>query len=161
MKQALGQPLSPDRILALAGVKLQDDEHIVALSAVHGAIFWKSVAVIIIGMLLLPSFATSLGIFLMFVGAVMLGLAWLTRRFLIVVATDKRIIVRSGILYADMIELRYTQVESVELGINIIGQIFGYGSLIITGTGQRRIIVPYISNSLEFRGKVNDILVNK
>src|SRR5688572_15818728 len=111
MKQALGH-MSTNEILALAGVVLQEDEHIIAQSIVHDAIFWKSVAVIIFGMLLLPTFAAKLGIFLMFVGAVMMGLAWLTRRFLIVVATEKRVIVRSGILYADMIELRYTQIES-------------------------------------------------
>lgn len=160
MKQALGH-MSTNEILARAGVALQEDEHIIAQSVIHGAIFWKSVAVIIFGMLLLPSFAATLGIFLMFVGAVMLGLAWLTRRFLIVVATEKRVIVRSGILYADMIELRYTQIESVELGATPIGQIFGYASLILTGTGQRRIIVPFIANALEFRTKVNEILINK
>lgn len=160
MKQALGQ-VSHKKSLALAGVTLQEGERIVAKSVVHGAIFWKAVAVIIIGMLLLPTFAMTLGIFLMFVGCIMLGLSCLTRRYLLVLATDKRIIVRSGVVYADMIELRYTQVESVELGITPIGQIFGYGSLIVTGTGQRRIIVPYVANALEFRQRVNDILISK
>lgn len=160
MKQALART-SDKKSLALAGINLQDDERIIAKSSVHGAIFWKAVAVIIIGMLLLPSFLMTLGLFLMFVGAVMLGLASLTRRYLLVLATDKRIIVRSGVVYADMIELRYTQIESVELGITPIGQMFGYGSLIVTGTGQRRIIVPFVSNALEFRARVNDILVNK
>ena len=160
MKRALGQP-SAKKVLALAGVVLQEDEHILSQSVIHDAIFWKSVAVIILGMLLLPTFATTLGIFLMFVGGVMLGLAWLTRRFLVVVATDKRVVVRSGIFYADMIELRYTQIESVELGATPIGQVFGYANLIITGTGQRRIIVPFIANALEFRIKVNEILINK
>lgn len=154
-------PLSTQQTLAMAGITLQDGERLVARSIVHGAIFWKAVFTIVLGMLLLPTFATTLGIFLMFVGLVMMGLAWVTRRVLIVVATDKRIIVRSGILYADMIELRYNQVESLELGITPLGQIFSYGSLILTGTGQRRIIVPFIANALEFRARVNDILVNK
>lgn len=160
MKQAIGQA-SSKKALSLAGVVLQDDEHMVAQSVVHGAIYWKAVAVIVLGMLLLPTFATTLGIFLMFVGGVMLGLAHLTRRYLLVLATDKRIIVRSGIFYADMIELRLAQIESVELGITPLGQIFGFGSLIVTGTGQRRVIVPYVANALEFRGRVNDILINK
>ena len=53
------------------------------------------------------------------------------------------------------------QIESIELGINPIGQIFGYGSVIVTGTGQRRVIVPFIDNAIAFRKTVNDILVNK
>jgi len=112
-------------------------------------------------MLLLPTLAMKLGVFLMFVGAVMLGLAHLTRSFLVLAATDKRIFVRSGILYADMIEMRYTQIESIELGITPIGQIFGYGNVIVTGTGQRRVIVPFITDAVTFRRKVNEILVNR
>lgn len=159
MKQALGQK-TDNRTLALAGVTLQEDEHIIAQSVIHDAIFWKSVAMILFGMVFLI-FAFNLGIFFMFVGAVMMGLAWLTRRYLLVIATDKRIVIRSGIFYADMIELRYTQIESVELGATPIGQMFGFASLIITGTGQRRVIVPYIANALEFRTRVNEILINK
>lgn len=161
MKQALSQPNSTAEAMKLAGINLTEDETMMVTCVIHGAIFWKSVAVILFGMLLLTTFAFTLGVFLMFVGAFMMGLAWLTRRFLILAATNKRVFIRSGILYADMIEMRYSQIESIELGINPIGQIFGYGSVIITGTGQRRVIVPYITNALEFRSKVNDILVNK
>ena len=140
---------------------MTEDESLLALAIIHGAIYWKGVAVIIVGMLLLLTFAFSLGVFLIFVGAVMLGIAHLTRRYLLLAASDKRIFIRSGILYADMIEMRYAQIESIELGINPIGQIFGYGSVIITGTGQRRVIVPFISNAIAFRKAVNDILVDK
>lgn len=161
MKQALSQPVSQADAMKLAGITLTEDERMIATCVIHEAIFWKGVAVIIFGMLLLPGFAFSLGVFLMFVGAIMLGMAWLTRRFLILAATNKRLFIRSGILYADMIEMRYSQIESIELGITPIGQIFGYGNVIVTGTGQRRVIVPFITNAIDFRAKVNDILVNK
>ncbi len=147
--------------MRLAGITLTEDENFIVTGRIHEAIFWKSVAVIVLGMLMLPTFAFSLGVFLMFVGAVMLDLAWLTRRFLILAATNKRVFIRSGFLYADMIELRYSQMETIELGITPIGQIFGYGSVIITGTGQRRVIVPFVADALTFRAKVNDVLVNK
>lgn len=161
MKQALSKSASEKESMRLAGITLTDDENFIVTGRIHEAIFWKSVAVIVLGMLMLPTFAFSLGVFLMFVGALMLGLAWLTRRFLILAATNKRVFIRSGFLYADMIELRYSQMETIELGITPIGQIFGYGSVIITGTGQRRVIVPFVADALTFRAKVNDILVNK
>lgn len=161
MKKAISQPLPTAKSLELAGVKLQNDETLLSMSVIHPAIYWKGVVLLIFAILIMPTFAFNLGCFLIFVAAVILSLAWLTRRYLILAATDKRIIVRSGVLYADMIELRYTQVESVELGITPIGQICGYGSVIVTGTGTRRIIVPFITNALTFRNKVNDILVNK
>ena len=161
MKQAIAGPSDQERLANLAGISMTEDENFLTLSRIHGAIYWKGVAVIIFGMLLLPTFATTLGFFLMFVGLVMLVIAHLTRQYLILAASDKRIFIRSGILYADMIEMRYAQIEGIELGINPIGQMFGYGSVIITGTGQRRVIVPFIDDAIGFRKAVNDILVNK
>ncbi len=157
----MAQTQDHTELLKLAGITLQDDEKLIAAAHIHPAIYWKGVAVAILGILLLLTLAQNLGFFLMFVGAIMLGLAHLTRHFLILAATDKRVFIRSGFVYADMIELRYKQIESIELGITPIGQVFNYGSVIVTGTGQRRVIVPFVAGALEFRGRVNDILVNQ
>lgn len=148
-------------MLERAGVTLTGDETVVVVANVHDAIYWKGVVVIVLGMLLLIGVFQNLGFLLMFVGAIMLVLAHLSRRFLVLAATNKRIFVRSGYVYTDMVELRYSQVESVELGITPIGQIFGYGSVILSGTGQRRVIVPFIKDAIGFRRQINDILVNK
>jgi membrane protein YdbS with pleckstrin-like domain len=161
MKKALSGPNDAATILHRAGIVLTQDEALVATPPIHGAIFWKGAAVVIAGLLLLLTLFQNLGFFLIFVGLLMLGLAYMTRRYLILAATNKRVFVRSGILYADMIELRYSQIESVEVGITPIGQAFGYGNVIVTGTGQRRIIVPFITDALRFRSMVNDILVKK
>ena len=162
MRNALSGPVTNQAdILRLAGITLGDDEALISFAHIHAAIYWKSVAVLMFAIFVMLAFAIELGLFFALVGGIMLVMAHLTRRYLILAATDKRIFVRSGWFYADMIELRYTQVESVELGIMPIGQIFGYGSVIVTGTGNRRIIVPYVTDAVQFRSKVNEILVNK
>ena len=163
MRKALSGPVTDQaELLRLAGITLGDDEALIAFAHIHAAIYWKSVAVMIFAIILAIGIpALGLGLFFLFVGLIMFVMAHLTRRYLILAATDKRVFVRSGWFYADMIELRYTQVESVELGIMPIGQIFGYGSVIVTGTGNRRIIVPYVTDAVQFRSKVNEILVNK
>ena len=161
MKQAISQPNNEETVLKRTGITLTEDERLVTFGVIHGAIYWKGVAVFILGLLLLPTLFMNVGFLLMFVGAVMLGFAWVTRRFLVLAASDKRVFVRSGVVYADMIELRYSQIESIELGMTPIGQIFNYGNVIISGTGQRRIMVPFISNAIDFRTRVNDILVQK
>ncbi|PZQ45403.1 MAG: hypothetical protein DI551_07435 [Micavibrio aeruginosavorus] len=160
MKKLVSTATTQEEILNLTGVTLTEDEKILITGRVHGAIYWKSVAVMIFGILLFLV-AASLGFFFLLVGGIMLVLAHLTRYYRILAATNKRVLVRGGFFYADMVELRYTQVESIELGVMPIGQVFGYGSVIITGTGQRRIIVPFIANALEFRSKVNEILADK
>lgn len=161
IKQAFISKQDKDLMLKRAGVTLTTDEKVIAAATIHDAIFWKSVAVFIVGMLLLIGVFQNLGFLLMFVGVVMFVMAYLSRMFLVLTATDKRIFVRSGYVYTDMIELRYAQVESIEVGITPIGQIFGYGSIIVSGTGQRRIIVPFVKDAIGFRRRVNDILVNK
>lgn len=163
MKTALSGPVTTQaELLRLAGITLGDDEAMIAFGHIHGAIYWKSVAALIFAIILAVGIpAPELGLFFALVGLIMFVMAHLTRRYLILAATDKRIFVRSGWFYADMVELRYAQVESIELGILPLGQILGYGSVIVTGTGQRRIIVPYITDAVQFRSKVNDILVNK
>lgn len=162
MRKALSGPAKDEaEMLALAGITLGEDESLVAFARIHGAIYWKPVAVLLLAILTGMSFASALGGFFAIVGGFMLVMSHLTRRYLILAATDKRVFVRSGWFYADMIELRYSQVESIEVGIMPIGQIFGYGSVIVTGTGNRRIIVPFVTDSVQFRSKVNDILANK
>lgn len=162
MKKALSGPVrTQEELLRLAGIALGEDEVLIDFAHIHAAIYWKSVAVLIFAIVIGIAFAPTLGLFFALVGAIMFIMAHLTRRYLILAATDKRIFVRSGWFYADMIELRYAQIESIELGIMPTGQIFGYGNVVITGTGQRRIIIPFVANSVQFRSKVNDILVNK
>lgn len=162
MKKALSGPVTEQAdILRLAGITLGEDEALVAFARIHGAIYWKAFAVLLFALLVATGFAFELGLFFALVGAVMLVMAHLTRRYLILAATNKRLFVRSGWFYADMVELRYSQIESIELGIMPVGQVFGYGSVIVTGTGQRRIIVPFVADSVQFRSKVNDILANK
>lgn len=148
-------------MLARAGVSLTEDENIIAAARIHDAIYWKAVGVILLGMFLLPWFLQNLGYLLMFVGLVMLGLAYMTQKYLVLMASDKRIFVRSGYVYTDMIELRYAQVESIEVGMTPLGQIFGYGNVIVSGTGQRRIIVPFVKDAVGFRRRVNDVLASK
>lgn len=102
MKQSIGGPSDRQRLANLAGITMTEDENFLTLARIHGAIYWKGVAVIIFGMLLLLTVAMNAGFFLIFVGVIMLVLAHLTRQFLILAASDKRIFIRSGILYADM-----------------------------------------------------------
>ena len=63
--------------------------------------------------------ALSLGLFFGFVGIVMLTMAHLTRRYLILAASDKRVFVRSGWFYADMVELRNIAHSPVSLSDRI------------------------------------------
>lgn len=159
-----GQPIIHQsdikRLIDLTGIRLRDDEQVLFIGAIHGAIMWKALAVLILAVLCL-FVAVNLALFFAFIGVVMLVIANVTRTYLLLAATNHRILLRGGIVYADVIELHYRQLESVEVGATVIGQIFGYVNVIVSGTGTRRIMVPFVANGVEFKRIVNDILISQ
>jgi len=150
--------------LRLAGSQkpefLQDNEEVIVASKIHWAIFWKAAGVFLIGLWFL-TFAFNLGVFLIFVSSVMGAIAYLTKRFLMLVLTNKRVIVRAGIVYAEVIQLRFSQIESVELAYTLIGQFLGYADVVLSGTGQRIMIVPFVANATEFRKTLDQMLLDR
>jgi uncharacterized membrane protein YdbT with pleckstrin-like domain len=73
---------------------------------------------------------------------------WLTNEFAI---TDKRIIIKEGLISRRTIEMNLNKVESVGVQQGILGRLLGYGSLIITGTGGSKEPFHNIRAPLEFR----------
>ncbi len=137
---------------------LMPDEKVLRIAQISPGIYWKGVVVFIFSLIVMTTFAFNLGLFFMFVSVLMLAVSYLTRYFLLLAATDKRIIIRHGIINLDTIQFRYTKLESVELSRTIIGQILGYASVVITGTGSRITVVPFIANASQFREELNKIL---
>ncbi len=149
---------------ALSGYKapafLLEGETMLVQGRVHPAIYWKAVAVLGLAVVLLFK-AFALGMFLAFVSAVMFFLASLTQRYLVLILTDKRVIIRSGIAFVELIEIRHSQIESVELFYTLPGQFFRYASVVVSGTGRRSVMVPYMENAVEFRRALEEILIKR
>lgn len=137
---------------------LGEGERVILTGQVHGGIYWKAVAALILGLLLLiPAF--NLGVFILFVGAVMFVYAHLTRAYLVLMLTNKHVAVRSGIAFMDITQIRHSQIESVNVAATLIGQMFGYATVVIAGTGQRVIMIPFIANARQFRQELDKMLV--
>lgn len=138
---------------------LMPGEKVMRIAQISAGIYWKGFAVLFLAVILLFSGTLfNLGLFFLFVSVLMLSVSYLTRYFLLLAATDKRIIIRHGILNLDTIQFRYTKLESVELSRTIIGQILGYASVVITGTGSRVTVIPFIADASRFRQELNKIL---
>lgn len=147
-----GQPHDHIRQLLL------DGEKILRVARIHPAIYWKSAAMGIVGFLLLFK-AFNLGVFLLFVAVIMATLAWMTSHFLMLALTNKRVLLRYGIIKLEVVQIHLRKIESVELGWTIPGQIFGYASIMITGTGSRVSIIPFIADAPQFRRALEQILL--
>lgn len=143
---------------AMAESMLLPNERLVRVASISPGIYWKGIALFVISLIVMV-LAFPLGVFLCLVSLMMLGLAFLARAYLLLAATDKRVIVRHGILFLDIIQLRYSKIESVELAWTLIGELLGYASVVITGTGNRVTVIPFVSDAVEFRRAMNEILL--
>ena len=72
------------------------------------------------------------------------------------VVTNKRIIIKYGIVSRDTKEYRYEKIESCDVNQNVIGRIFQYGSIIILGVGGSNNKEHFIKDPFVFRQYIID-----
>jgi uncharacterized membrane protein YdbT with pleckstrin-like domain len=65
--------------------------------------------------------------------------------------TDHRVIYKSGLLSRHTIEMNRDKVESVDVDQSLLGRIFGYGTVIVRGTGGSLEPMRNIGDPLTFR----------
>jgi len=65
--------------------------------------------------------------------------------------TNKRIIIKVGLISRRTVEMNLQKVESVKADQSILGRLLGYGSIMIVGSGGTKEIFYRISHPLEFR----------
>lgn len=68
-----------------------------------------------------------------------------------IVKTNKRIILKMGLIMRDTIEIPLSQIESVNVTQSVFGRIFGYGTISIIGTGGTNQNIKDIANIVKFR----------
>jgi len=65
--------------------------------------------------------------------------------------TNKRVIAKFGFIRRQTTELHISKVESIQVEQGILGRIFNFGTLIISGAGNPQAPIPGISEPIQFR----------
>ena len=65
--------------------------------------------------------------------------------------TNKRVIAKFGFISRQTVELNIHKVESIQVDQTVLGRIFNYGTLVISGAGNPQAPIPGISNPMQFR----------
>ena len=138
---------------------LVSGEEVILRAMLHPAIYWRAAAVLILAVLVWVFIAAPLGLLLAVVGGSLLLLAAITQHFLLLAVTNKRVLARYGLLQMDVVDIRLSKIESIDLERMLPGHIFGYASVVVMGTGQRMIRVPYIKNAEAFRRYYNEMVL--
>ncbi|MGL5937209.1 MAG: PH domain-containing protein [Phocaeicola sp.] len=124
---------------------------------IYPAVILFSATLLLLGSLFRSIFSDIcyyVGLFLLF-----LGLFQLIKRALMKVGneyviTNKRVILKTGIISQDALELILNRCEGVRVTQSLLGRILGFGSIFVT-TGGVMNDFHYIANPIKFRNEIN------
>ncbi len=88
------------------------------------------------------------------VGAVLFSIGLLKRSVTEMAVTNKRVIVKSGLVDRRTTEILLSRIESVVVDEPAMGRILGYGTVIVRGTGGTPEVFEKIQHPLKFREQV-------
>lgn len=136
------------------GSTLLPDEQVVYRAKLHWKIYWQSFVFLLIGIALLGLHVIvgSIAIFLGLLVSLRAFIEYKTSEFGV---TTKRVIIKVGFFRRRTLELLLRQVEAVSVEQSVLGRIFGFGSLTLTGTGGVKEVFHNIAAPLEFRRRIH------
>jgi len=85
------------------------------------------------------------------IGALVIVIALVRRSSTELAVTNRRVIAKFGFIARRTIEMNLTKIESVRVEQSVMGRLFGFGSLVVVGTGSSLDPIPYIAQPIAFR----------
>jgi uncharacterized membrane protein YdbT with pleckstrin-like domain len=92
-------------------------------------------------------------LFLVFAGFLVL-LGYFSQKATEMAVTNKRIVIKTGLVKRRTLELLLSKVESIGVEEGLLGRLLGYGSVVVHGTGGTPEPFKNVSRPLEFRRQV-------
>jgi uncharacterized membrane protein YdbT with pleckstrin-like domain len=97
-------------------------------------------------------------------GVVTFGLTWLIAlyeflrlKFLEQGVTNKRVILKTGIISLRTEEMKLNSVETVEINQGILGRIFGFGTVKVTGRGISDVVFKAIDDPMSVKRHIESV----
>ncbi len=125
---------------------LQSDETVKVVGRLHWSIYSRAFVVLAIAVALLvfsdrlpapdwQRYGLMAGGVVGVAGILLLLGAWIRRKATEIVVTDRRVIFKRGLLSRHTVEMNVGKIETVDVEQGLSGRIWGYGTLLIRGTG--------------------------
>ena len=103
---------------------------------------WSMWHLIALGIVLIPAFG---------LGLVFLVMAYVRYKSTELAVTTKRVIVKHGFIRRQTVEINLSKVESIQVDQGVLGRLFNFGTLVISGTGTSHAPIAGISEPMGFR----------
>lgn len=91
---------------------------------------------------------------LMGLGLVFFALAWIKRSSTELGITNRRVISKFGFIRRDTTELPLSRIESIRVHQSVMGRMFNFGTIVISGAGNPTATIPNIADPMSFRSAV-------
>jgi uncharacterized membrane protein YdbT with pleckstrin-like domain len=145
---------------------LQPGERVVYATKLHWLIYFRAILLLTICIILAAaswylsdnqqlSLAVGIAAIIFALLALSSGLrAFIRRATTELAVTDQRVIYKAGLLSRHTLEMNRDKVESVTVDQTMPGRIFGYGTIIVRGTGSTLEPIRNITDPLTFRSHI-------
>jgi len=145
---------------------LTKDEKILYEGQLHWAVYIQGVVLFLIGLFFLSGINATqrnsafVGFCSIFFALAILSLvkALTLRQTTELAITNKRVISKFGFIRRTTFEIILNKIEGVQLHQSVLGRVLGYSNLVVKGTGTGNAPIAFISNSKEFRNKLDTLL---
>ncbi len=146
--------------MSLSKNNMMEGEVVICEAKFHYMLYWLPILLTLLAIALpfIPIGSDTLKYRLIFSGIfLVLALLWYVvinngKKF---VLTNKRIILKTGIIMRNSKELMLRKCESINVQQTILGRIFNYGDVIVS-TGEEKDVFKYIWGPMSFSTKVNE-----
>ena len=138
---------------------LLPNEQVTYRARLHRIIYLLPVCVLILAVVVAIMGGGWIALGVGLIGLVLLVPPWIRSVSSEFAVTNKRVLVKVGLVRRHSLELLLQKVEGIGVDQGILGRILGYGTITVSGTGGTREAFRMIARPLEFRRQVQASLV--
>jgi len=82
---------------------------------------------------------------------------WLKLRSIEQGVTNKRVIFKTGIISRKSEEMKISSIETVEIIQGVMGRVFGFGTVVVTGRGISNLIFKNVNDPMDVKRKIESV----
>jgi hypothetical protein len=124
---------------------LSNGEEVKALFKLH---WFSKIPMVIWIILAIPTFGLTLVLALW---------EWLKLRNIEQGVTNKRVILKKGIISRKSEEMKISSIETVEISQGVMGRVFGFGTVKVTGRGISDLVFKNINDPMDVKRKIESV----
>ena len=82
---------------------------------------------------------------------------WLKLRSIEQGVTNKRVIFKTGIISRKSEEMKISSIETVEIVQSVMGRVFGFGTVVVTGRGISNLVFKNVNDPMDVKRKIESV----